>query len=126
MTNENIPLEKDIQRAICEYLHSKNYFFWRSNNVPVFGRSNDGQSRFRALPKFTPRGIPDILMVHGGTLFGFEVKRPSLTGGNPTTTAAQKIFGENLERAGGRYFTVTSVEDVKKITGNFSLPLVQL
>ncbi len=102
------PLEKDIQRAICDYLAAKKHFFWRSNNIPVFGRSNDGVKRFRALPKYTPKGLPDIIVIKEGKIIGIEVKRPGLK-----LRPDQAIFGFNLSEAGGVYMIAHSVADVE-------------
>jgi len=103
------PLEKDIQREICEYLSENNYFFWRSNNIPVFGMNNGGKKTFRSLPKFTPRGIPDIILLHDGKFIGFEVKRPG-----EKLKPDQIIFKNNCDNARVDYFEVHSIDEVKK------------
>lgn len=100
-------LEKDIQRAICECLDNEGYFFWRSNNIPVFGMSNDGKRRFRALPKYTPRGLPDIIVIHKGDFIALEVKREGFK-----LRPEQAEFEKNCRANGGYYYTVMSVEDV--------------
>lgn len=102
-------LEKDIQRQICDYLALKHIFFWRSNNVPIFS-----QGRFRAMPKYSPKGLPDILCVHGGKFIGIEVKRPKGYT-NPKQRNDQGKFKENLELSGGFYYTATSLEEVLTI-----------
>lgn len=112
--NEKKILEKDIQRVICDYLSAKNIFFWRSNNVPVFS-----QGRFRAMPKYSPKGLPDILCVHSGKFIGIEVKRPKGYT-NPKQVVDQKNFKENLESNGGFYYTVFSLEDVLSIKEIFT------
>lgn len=104
-------LEKDIQRQICEVLKARGVFFWRSNNVPVFARSNDGVMRFRALPKFTPRGLPDIMILCGGKFIGVEVKR---YGGK--IRPEQAVFGAGLVAHGGSYYILTSADEVDRIT----------
>ncbi len=103
-------LEKDIQREICEWLDARKYFFWRSNNTPVFsasGRNNDGAMRFRSLPKFTPRGLPDIIVIHRGRFIALEVKRPG-----EKLRPEQAEFGCKAVVAGGEYHKVCSLEDV--------------
>jgi hypothetical protein len=105
-----VPLEKDIQRAICDYLFVNGYFFWRSNNIPVFGRSNDGQKRFRALPKYTPKGLPDIIVIRGGRFIALEVKRPDCE-----LRPEQKEFREKCYLNGGDYYVVHSVDELTKI-----------
>lgn len=110
MGNKISPLEKDIQRAICEYLAIKGIFFWRSNNIPVFSRNNGGRMAFRSLPKFTPRGIPDIICLHEGKFIGLEVKRPEAK-----LRPEQAEFGTKMVINGGFYYVVHSIEDVMSI-----------
>jgi len=104
------PLEKDVQRHICDWLAEQKYFFWRQNNIPVFGVSNDGKKRFRALPKYTPRGIPDILVIHEGKLWGFEVKRE----GAPLR-AEQADFGAGMIRHGAMWYVVHALSEVRDL-----------
>lgn len=101
------PFEKDIQRGCCEYLNRKGYFFWRSNNIPVFGQSNDGQKRFRAMPKYALKGIPDIMIIKEGRFIGIEVKRE---GGK--IRPEQEVFNHMCTINGGYYFVVHSVEEL--------------
>ncbi len=106
---EEKKLEKDIQREICEWLQLQGYFFWRSNNVPVFGMNNGGKRTFRALPKFTPRGLPDIMViVAGGRFLALEVKRPG-----QALRPEQAEFGMKCEMNGAHYKKVTCLGDVE-------------
>ena len=51
--------ESDIQRAICDYRALRRVFFFRCNNQPIYD-----ESLFRALlPKYTMKGIPDIIAI---------------------------------------------------------------
>jgi hypothetical protein len=109
-------LEKDIQREICDWLASKGYFFWRSNNIPVYGFSNDGRRRFRALPKYTPRGLPDIICIHRGTFIAIEVKRPGAK-----LRPEQAEFATKLVTQGGFHILAFSLSDVK-VCSIFSTP----
>ena len=118
-TKKKKVLEKDIQRKICDYLATQKYFFWRSNNVPVFSMSGSGFKRFFKLPKYTPRGIPDILMVYKGMFFGFEVKRPDSP--SKTGNRFQEAFGEAMTANGAVYKVVYSVEDVQAVIKQYSL-----
>lgn len=106
---KNKPLEKDIQRQICDWLHEKNYFFWRSNNIPVFGRNNAGERTFRSLPKYTPRGLPDIVILHKGKFIAVEVKRPGAH-----LRPEQEKFGDNCMENGGIYLIITSLDELKQ------------
>lgn len=110
MKKETKILEKDIQRQICDWLSINNFFFWRNNNVPIFGRSNDGVKRFRAMPKYTPKGLPDIIVLVKGKMIGLEVKRPD----NPSKTGRenQQVMGEKITLNGGLYKIVFNLPDV--------------
>jgi hypothetical protein len=80
--------EVQVQSAILDYLSAKRHFYFRTNNIPVFDKS---RGTFRALPKHTPRGIADIIVVHVGRPYFLKLKRP---GGLPTTGA------EGIPKAG--------------------------
>jgi hypothetical protein len=97
--------ETDIQAAICDYLALRRHFFFRSNNIPVFDKS---RGAFRALPKHTPRGIADIIVVHIGKPYFLEVKRPGTY-----QTPEQKDFQKAAEAAGALYAVVRSIDDVQ-------------
>lgn len=107
----NRVLESAIQREICDYLASWHYFFWRSNNVPVFAMSNDGVRRFRSLPKYTPKGLPDIMLVRkDGVLVGIEVKRPG-----EKLKPDQAAFGLKMIKWGAVYGIVHSLDEFKEL-----------
>lgn len=107
--------ESQIQRAVCELLKSRGLFFWRNNNFPVPGR---------AMPKFTPKGLPDIMIVNGGQFIAFEVKRKKgdeserepngrrVRAGMLSPFQAEWAAGCSL--AGGRYFTVRSLDEARQ------------
>lgn len=102
--------EGDIQNSICEYLEMKRRFFFRLNNIPAFNRSEGGGVTMRRLPKFTPRGLPDIIVVAGGLFIALEVK--SAIG---KQSPEQKIIEADIKKHGGRYFVVRSIDDVQSI-----------
>lgn len=106
---KEIPLEKVVQRSICDYLQAKGYFFWRSNNIPVFGRNNAGMKTFRSMPKHTPKGLPDIIMIHRGEFIGLEVKRE----GAKLRPDQQKI-GCQIVDNGGYYYVVHNLVELVK------------
>lgn len=93
-------LEKDIQREICDWLATLGYFFWRQNTIPVYEKGH-----FRALPKYTPRGLPDILILCRGRFIGLEVKVPDYW----KFTNDQKAIKEKFIANGGEYHLVTSL-----------------
>jgi hypothetical protein len=107
---EKKTLEKDIQRDVCEWLDRMGFYFWRSNNIPVFGKNNGGKMTFRALPKYTPRGLPDIMVILHGKFIGVEIKQPSTK-----LSEHQVAFQSFIEKAGARYYVVRSVEDIKNV-----------
>jgi hypothetical protein len=110
MKEEKI-LEKDIQRFICEWLTKQGIFFWRSNNTPIFGKSGDGQWRYRSMSKYTPKGLPDMICLIGGTFIGLEVKRSKQARVKPE----QIYIGGQIKENGGLYYVVTSLDEVQGI-----------
>lgn len=99
-------LEKDIQREICDWLHGQGFFFWRQNTIPVYEKGH-----FRALPKYTPRGLPDILIIRHGMIIGLEVKIP----GYWKFTNDQKSIQIKFIANGAKYQIVTSLAEVQEI-----------
>ncbi len=98
-------LEKEIQLSILDYLAYRNVFMWRQNTQPVFDKGH-----FRSMPKYSRNGVPDIIVVKDGQFIGLEVKRPK-----GKQSEAQIEFQRDLEKAGGKYYVVTSIDDVKSI-----------
>ena len=96
--------ESDILRSICEYLHLKGYFFWRSNNIPVY----DIKRRcMRSMPKFSIKGVSDILLVVRGQLVCIEVKTPK-----GKQSDFQKEFERKVGENGGKYILATHINDI--------------
>lgn len=100
--------ESDILREIGEELEKKGIFFWRANNIPVFGVNNAGKKTFRSLPRFSIKGVPDLICVIRGKFVGIEVKRP----GEKLSTE-QVEFGNKVMRNKGMYFMMNTPDDVK-------------
>ena len=105
--------ETQILHDCCEALAAGGYFFWRQNNLPVPGR---------AMPKYTPKGLPDIMILHRGRFIAVECKR---AGGadderepNGRTVRAghlspfQAEWGANCALNGGHFFIVRSVTEL--------------
>lgn len=99
------PLESEVLREVCEYLTKHGYFFWRSNNIPVFAMNNAGKMTFRSLPKYTPRGLPDIMLVYNAQFIAIECKRIGAK-----LRPEQVEFRDNLRAHGGIYFVATSTK----------------
>lgn len=117
MKKEKKVLEKDIQKEILEWLNEQGYLFWRCNNVPVFSRNNGGHMAFRALPRFTPKGLPDIMVIVEGIFWAIECKAPNVK----TLRPDQLNFATYLEINKGKYIMANSLDDVK-----FLLPTVSV
>lgn len=98
--------ETDVQKAICDYLAHRKHFFWRNNNMPVY---NHQTQQYRAMPKYSMKGVPDIIVVKDGWFVGLEVKMGSKQSDD------QKIFEKGVKEAGGEYYVVRSIDDVKEI-----------
>lgn len=103
-------LEKGIQREICDYLHSKGFFFWRNNTTPALGRfDKQGGYRFRSMPKYSLKGVPDIIVIFEGRFIGIEVKRDK-----GTLSDDQLKFSSQCFLAGGNYILVHSLAELKE------------
>jgi hypothetical protein len=87
--------ESDIQRKILKYLESQGGY---AVKVVVANRS----------------GVPDILYCLDGEFWAFEVKSPQ--GKQPPLQARHQTQNQ---KAGGKYFVVCSIEEVKQILGEY-------
>ena len=102
-------LENEVLRVTGDYLTLKRYCFWRANNTPVF-QNDKGNARFRSMPRFSKHGVPDFILVKQGKFIGLECKKK---GGYQSEH--QKIFQQDIEKAGGQYYVIRSLEDLQKI-----------
>lgn len=86
--------EGKIKRKVVDMLKTHGiWYFFPGNNG--FGKS----------------GIPDIIAIAGGRFIGIECKA------DPTKkpTELQKKCGEEIQEAGGLWFLVRSIEDIKEV-----------
>ena len=97
--------ESAIQASICDYLTVKGYLFSRTNNAPIYDKT---RGAFRALPKYTRRGWPDICLIHRGTFYGIEVK--SDVG---KLSYEQEVLGAEIEVNGWVYIVARSIGDIQ-------------
>ena len=106
------PLEKDIQNAVCEYLERRGHFFYRQNNTPIFQKTGASSGFFRAMPKWSLKGIPDIIVIgkECGTFIGLEIKRPS-----GKQSPEQKLFQQRCIQNGAEYYIIRKVDDLIEI-----------
>jgi len=96
--------ESDIQKVIIEYLKIKRIFHYRQNSGAFMTKSG-GFMRASSV-----NGLPDIVAIKDGRYIGIEVKTPK-----GKQSDAQKDIEREVTKAGGFYFIVRSLEDVRKI-----------
>lgn len=99
-------MESQIVNSICEYLALRKVFFWRQNTAPAFDWKTN---RFRAMPKYAKRGVPDIIVIKNGRFIGLEVKAKK-----GRLSEHQADFARECVRNGGEYIVARSVDDVQK------------
>lgn len=92
--------ETDIQRQCLDYLSARHLFHFRCNS----GMAKVGKRYIR----YGVSGCPDIICVIKGQFVGVEVKDA-----DGKQSHDQWIFQQDLERAGGRYLLVRSVEELE-------------
>lgn len=106
--------ETEIQSSIIDYLmvleSQGKLWFSRLNNIPPVNKTPGGKMTFRALPKGSKRGIPDILVIKSGRTIALEVK--TKTG---KQSEYQKEVEENFKKQGQEYYIVRSLDEVIKI-----------
>lgn len=101
------PLEKDIQKAILDYLALRRIPAWRVNSGAMVGEYK-GKRRFMRFNGAA--GHSDIAgVLSGGRALFIECKRP---GGKPTPD--QLAFIETMKATGALAFVATSVADVER------------
>lgn len=96
-----MPREGEIQSQILDWLKLKRIFHYRQN----VGAMSVGKRFIR----FGLKGLPDIICVIRGQYVGLEVKADG-----KDQSVAQVNFGVSLERAGGKYHVVHSLEEAIK------------
>lgn len=96
--------ESEIQSTVCEYLARKKHFFSRINNIPVY---DSKRKVFRALPKYTRKGFPDIMVLWQGYPVFLEIKAPK-----GRQSPEQKEFQADCEKQGIEYHIIKSLDDV--------------
>jgi len=83
----------------------KKYFFFRLNNIPTSSNGN-----FRALGPYTPKGLPDCVVIRLGQFIGLEFK-----GSSGKTSPEQDLCHENIRKAGGEVWVIRSIEDLQSL-----------
>lgn len=99
-----VPLEKEIQRAILDYLEIKGHFA-HPYKAGAFAGEHKGKKRFI---RTAAKGTPDIIgCAKGGDYFAIEVKRKG-----ESATLEQLNFIHEIHKRGGVGFVAYSVDDV--------------
>ena len=99
-------LEKEIQKAVLQYLELKRLCYWR-NNTGAMVAEYKGKKRF---VQFGKKGSADIFVVKNGNIFGLEIK--TLSG---KQSEWQEVWQKEFQNAGGIYILCRSIDDVMKI-----------
>lgn len=100
--------ETQIQSSICEYLARRKHLFHRANQIPVYDVK---RGTYRAFPKYSLKGFPDILVLtDGGFAVFLEVKAQK-----GRQSPEQKEFQKRCEEKGCEYHVVRSIDDVRNI-----------
>lgn len=94
--------EKSTQRAVLDYLDHVGAFYYRQNSGAVKVRGHF----YRMVSR---NGAPDIVVVHKGKYIGLEIKDI-----NGKLNKDQIRFKHDLEKAGGEYHVIRSLEEVRK------------
>ncbi len=96
--------ETYVLNSLCDYLQIRRVFFWRVNNIPVYMPK---KNCFRAMPKYSVKGVSDIIAVHKGKAYFIEAKAPK-----QYQSKEQKEFQKNIELSGNVYILAKSVDDL--------------
>lgn len=100
-----IETEHAIQAAIQEYLLYRGFWVWRQNSGMARIKGAGGKDR---MIKLGAVGMPDLMAVKKGKLYGFEIKRPG-----KKTTDIQERTHQELRDHGALIMVARSIEDVK-------------
>jgi hypothetical protein len=101
-----VPLEKEVQRDILDWLERVGVWAWRQNRG-AFAATHNGKRRF---VKFGCRGQSDVGgVLPGGRALFIEVKRPGGDGPTPD----QQWFIDTANRSGGLAFVARGVAEVE-------------
>jgi hypothetical protein len=95
-TLRDLITEKDIQRVCRDYLLVKGWFVFHL---------------LQGLGCYP--GLTDMVAIKDGRVLFIEYKRP----GRSKQSGKQEIFQADIERAGGEYYLIRSLEEVIKILG---------
>lgn len=109
--------EQAIQRAIASYLDvalPDDVFYTAVNPIPGKTKAAAGISKSMGMKA----GVPDLILCFNGKFIGIEVKKE---GGY--LSKSQKVVHAHIEHAGGRIFTVRSIDDVQELLNALGIEL---
>lgn len=101
--------ENKIQNAVLKHLLQQGIFAWRQGNHSIWDPKMNGYREHTGL-----KGVPDILSVINGQFVGWEIKTP-----RGRQSEHQFAFQKRLERNGGRYILVRSLDEAKEALASF-------
>lgn len=101
--------EGRVLNAVCNYLAELEFrgvlMFWRQNN----GATYDAKRGVYRKPGVGQRnGVPDVMVLHQGKMIGIECKA-----GDGKQSTAQVAFAADMDKHGGFYHVVWSLDDLK-------------
>jgi hypothetical protein len=99
--------EQDLEKACIEYLSFlPETFAWKNQTggTPI---TSNGRTFIKKAPC---TGVSDITIIHKGKVMFVELKVPK-----GKQSENQKEFQRNVEIAGGSYFIITSLADLKTL-----------
>ena len=102
--------EGTIQASCFEYLAAKKHFFFRLNNIPVSDVNKKGERFFRKMSEWTPKGLPDAVVVAKGIFIGLEFKDKG-----KDLSPDQLAIHKKIILAGGECHVIRSIEDLQAI-----------
>lgn len=102
------PLEKQIQRAVLDFLRYKRIFCWKQHNAGIQ----------KANGRYIPAGMVGVSDIMGvmpdGRFLAVEIKRP---GGK--VSPSQQIFLDNVRRNRGLAWVVQSIKEAEDLLNNY-------
>lgn len=97
--------ESKIQTAVLFHLQKQGVFAWRQNNLAIYDPKMNGYRAHNGL-----KGVPDIIAVINGIFTALEIKTP-----RGRQSSDQLLFQKRLERNGGKYHLIRSIEEIKAL-----------
>lgn len=98
--------ESEVLSVCCQYLQAKKVFFWRQNTSGIHRTDPQGR-QFWTRPAYSMRGVPDIIALKPGRIFGIEVKSSK-----GRLSPEQIAFKSKWEEFGGVYLLARGIDDL--------------